>query len=247
MPRLRVFSGPNGSGKSTLFTEFSKHYKTGVYFNADEIEVRLVKDANIELSDFGIQASQSELDSFLLNDFSISLIKKCKAEGLTINLEIKNNNLYSKSATPNSYESSLISAFLRSIIVRDRLDYSFETVMSHHSKIEEIKMAKALGYKAYLYYICLDDPEVNISRVENRVDKGGHAVLREKILQRYYKSLDNLILAIDASDKTYLFDNSMDKQLLLLGKVEDGELEILVDPKMLPNWFYKYVLTYFEL
>ena len=30
------------------------------------------------------------------------------------------------------------------------------------------KGVKQKGYKTYLYFICIDDPEVNVSRVENR-------------------------------------------------------------------------------
>lgn len=117
--------------------------------------------------------------------------------------------------------------------------------MSHPSKIEEIKEAKQNGYKTYLYFICIDDPEVNISRVENRVEKGGHAVAEDKIASRYFNTLENLIHAIEACDKCYLFDNSQE-EFRLIAKVIDGGLNLEVDSENLPNWFVNYVLSYYS-
>lgn len=88
------------------------------------------------------------------------------------------------------------------------MDFCFETVMSHPSKIEEVKEAKQKGNKTYLYFICIDDPEVNVSRVENSFEKGGHSVDPNKISSRYYNTLENLIQMIEVIDKSYLFDNS---------------------------------------
>lgn len=51
--------------------------------------------------------------------------------------------------------------------------YSFESVMSHPSKLNEIRQAKALSYKTYLYFDCLQDADINVSMVLNRVKKGG--------------------------------------------------------------------------
>ena len=48
--------------------------------------------------------------------------------------------------------------------------------MSHVSKVDEVSKIVNLGYDASLYFVCIDSPEVNISRVNNRVDKGGHEV-----------------------------------------------------------------------
>jgi len=41
--------------------------------------------------------------------------------------------------------------------------------VSHTSKLDEIKNAKELGFKTYLYFVCLQDADINVSRVLNRV------------------------------------------------------------------------------
>ncbi len=61
------------------------------------------------------------------------------------------------------------------------MTFTFETVMSHPDKIELLHKAQQSGFRTYLYYVATEDPEINISRVENRVSSGGHPVPREKI------------------------------------------------------------------
>jgi len=124
------------------------------------------------------------------------------------------------------------------------LDFCFETVMSHQGKIDEIREAKSNHYKTYLYFICIDDPSVNLSRVQNRVSKGGHDVTHDKIFSRYKKSLQNLIKMIEVVDKCYLFDNSSE-EIKLIGKISQDKLTIEVESANLPNWFIEYVLKYY--
>ena len=114
--------------------------------------------------------------------------------------------------------------------------------MSHHSKLEEIQVACENGYSTYFYFVCLDDPTLNISRVNNRVAKGGHAVPIQKIVDRYRRVLDLLLPALSICNKCYLFDNSSD-QMRLIAKVKSGQLTILVEENELPNWFMESVIN----
>lgn len=69
---------------------------------------------------------------------------------------------------------------------------------------------------------------------------------KQKVEDRYYRTLNLLISAIEASDKSYLFDNSSE-QLNLIAKIIDGKLELTVTPEKLPNWFLEYVLKYYDI
>lgn len=243
-PRLRIFAGPNGSGKSTLFETFSQKYNAGFFLNADLFEKELSTKGVIDLSEYGLELSQSDLDIFLKTDRIKSLMNKASADHNPIDICIKENIIVDIEKESHSYEGALVSAFMRHHLMLKKADYSFETVMSHPSKIEEIGEAKERGYKIYLYFICIDDPEVNISRVENRVEKGGHAVEPEKIERRYKETLENLNSAIEKSDKVYLFDNSAE-EFRLIAKIKSGKLTLETDPKELPIWFINYVLPYY--
>lgn len=243
--RLRIFAGPNGSGKSTLFESFSKKYQTGIFLNADNIEIELTSKGFIDLNDFGLQLTQQDLNNFLETDIAKSFLQKAKANNVEIEFSIKENVIVDIEKESHSYEGAIISAFLRSKLQEEKKDFCFETVMSHHSKIQEIKEAKKNGYKTYLYFICIDDPEVNISRVENRVEKGGHPVAEEKIESRYYNALKNLIHALEYCDKCYFFDNS-GEQFSLIAKINDSKLILQTDSNDLPQWFVQNVLHYYS-
>ncbi|MDP2388264.1 MAG: hypothetical protein Q8M29_17955 [Bacteroidota bacterium] len=237
--RLRVFAGPNGSGKSTLFNEFKKLYNPGYFINADELEILLGTKGLIDLTEIGLKAHQKDLDNFKKSKAAQSLIKKAKKENRIINIEVAENFIVDKSKTTHSYEASFAASFIRHLLYKSNKSFSFETVMSHESKLEEIEEARENGYKTYLYFVCTDNPDINISRVENRVDKGGHVVEQAKIRSRYPNTLKNLFQAIQLSDRVYLFDNSGKKQVLL-AEVFEGILEIKVNK--LPQWFMNYVM-----
>ncbi|WP_447643043.1 MULTISPECIES: zeta toxin family protein [Chitinophagaceae] len=242
--RLRIFGGPNGSGKSTLFDSLSKKYDTGIFLNADNIEKELATNSYIDLNDYGLTLTQLDLDNFLTQPRSQSLIQKSIDNNHPIHVSIKENIVVDTSKDIHSYEGALISAFIRFHLQEQQLDFCFETVMSHPSKIEEVQEAKLKGYKTYLYFICTDNPGINISRVENRVEKGGHNVAPEKISSRYYNTLNNLIAMIETVDKTYLFDNS-GESLRWLARVQNNDISLLAEPETLPNWLINYVLKYF--
>jgi len=244
-PRLRLFAGPNGSGKSTLFESFTKKYDAGFFLNPDLIEKELSSKGFIDLTEFNLNLTQNDLDDFLKTERAASLILKSKNDQHSLNISIRENIIIDQKKITHSYEGALICSFLRHYLLKKKIDFCFESVMSHPSKIEELKEAKRIGYKTYLYFICIDDPEVNVSRVENRVLKGGHSVMPSKISSRYFNTLNNLIQMIEESDKCYLFDNSND-EFKLIAKIFNNQLLLLVNPEELPNWFIEYVLKYFN-
>lgn len=243
--RLRVFARPNGSGKSTLFEDIHHKFDTGYFVNSDAIEKEIGSTGFVNLEKFGLSLTEQDLQSFFQEHNAQSLLKKSELEGHAINIEIKENVIVDKSNDTHSYEASLITSFLRKHLLNRGISYSFETVMSHISKLDEIRNAKELGYKTYLYFVCLDDSQLNISRVQNRVKKGGHSVPQNKIIERYLRTLDNLLPAVLLVEKAYLFDNSSGK-MLLVAEVLQGELTILVEEEKLPNWFIEYIVNKME-
>jgi predicted ABC-type ATPase len=240
--KIRVFAGPNGSGKSTLYNEFSKNYNTGFFINADLLEKKLAESGLIDLCEIGLTVTQKDLDDFKLLESSKTLFEKAKKEGHAIDIVVKENFIVDASKETHSYEGAFIASFVRHLLIAQNKSFSFETVMSHTSKIDEIINVVALGYHAYLYFVCIDSPDVNVSRVKNRVEKGGHEVLENKIIDRYYRTLSNLHLALPHCYRAYLFDNS-GKEQILIAEVYKGSMELKTDK--LPNWFLKFVLPQF--
>ena len=110
-----------------------------------------------------------------------------------------------------------------------------------------LEQAQRAGYRTYLYFIATDDPEINISRVRNRVKLGGHGVPEDRIAPRYYRSLDLLMDAIRNSNRAYIFDNSTDTQnRTWLAEITEGkELEMKTD--RMPAWFKRSVWEKIQL
>lgn len=243
--RVRIFAGPNGSGKSTLFEEFQHEYKekTGYFVNADLLEKKLLDSTLIDLKSIGLSATQSDFEEFKLLPDSISLINKAKQEGHTIDIYIKENCIVDNSPDSHSYEGSFIASFIRHLLIKQNKSFCFETVMSYAAKIDEIKAMCNVGYQPYLYFVCIDKPEVNISRVANRVVLGGHDVPELKVKERYYRTLENVHLLLPFCFRAYLFDNS-GKKPVLIAELYKNTMEIKTDD--VPQWFLKYIVPYYS-
>ena len=241
--RLRVFAGPNGSGKSTLFNEFKTKYNPGYFINADELEKLLTSGGLVDLKPIGLKADVRDLEKFSKSKEAQSLLAKAHAEGHQINIEVKENYIVDKAKDTHSYEASFVASFIRWLLYKNKKSFSFETVMSHRSKIDELKKAKKNGYKTYLYFVCTDDPEINVRRVASRVEKGGHPVAIYKIKSRYTSTLKNLFPAIKLVNRAYLFDNS-GRELILIAEVFEGALQLKVNNP--PHWFMDFVLPHYQ-
>lgn len=114
------------------------------------------------------------------------------------------------------------------------VSFSFETVMSHPSKVELLKTAKARGYYLMLFFVGVEDPRINVERVAMRVAQGGHPVPVDRIISRYGRTMALLPEALLVCDRTILFDNSHREvgggsDLRVLCEVEHGadDLEVL--------------------
>ena len=243
-PRIRVFAGPNGSGKTTLYQELSKNYSSGYFINADEIEKKLLNNRLIDLTELGLKSSQDELNLFKNSSLASSLISKAKEQNCTIDVVIDENFIVNKPKITNSYEASFVASFLRYLLIKNKKSFSYETVMSHHGKIEEINQANKLGYKTYLYFVCTDHFEKNIHRVKIRVDKGGHFVDEDKIKDRYFKTLENLSSAIKNVHRAFIFDNSNSKNELIAEIYQSNAFKF--HSSSIPAWFEEYVYNKFE-
>lgn len=241
--KLRVFSGPNGSGKSTIYKEAEKHFKSIPFINADEIEQLLHKDGFIDLATFFIRVNKRTFINFLNVTSTKSIIKKANYEGQPFEFLFIKNCLHTDKNKVNSYAASFCASFIRWILIRKRVSFSFETVMSHASKIDELKFAKENKYKVYLYFICTEQSIINIERVKNRVQKGGHYVGDEKVASRYHKTLSILYPALEHCHRAYFFDNS-NIEPVLIAELSNSKVVIRTDD--IPSWFVQYVITPFS-
>jgi predicted ABC-type ATPase len=119
---------------------------------------------------------------------------------------------------------------------------TYESVMSHDSHLEFLLRAKNLGYRTYLYFIGVENPDINKDRVKNREKLGGHGVPEEKITPRYKRTMSQLFEACLLVNRAYLFDNSLNSYYMV-AEVHDGELIIHNEsPAAQLSWHKTYVI-----
>lgn len=236
MKRFRMFAGPNGSGKSTLIEDVRKVCHIGYFINADIIEVQLKAKGFIDCEDYlPVKVTQEDWFTFLTTTIENKKIELSALEGLRLV-----DNILVSATTFDSYVAAVIADFFRNKLLQTESTFSFETVMSHPSKVDFLKKAKAKGFKTYLYFVGTQDPSINIERVGLRVSKGGHSVLADKVTHRYYRSMEQLAEAFLLVDRAYIFDNTLsNSRFLLLEK--DGK-EVKMHLETVPEWVYTYLL-----
>lgn len=239
-PRIRMFAGPNGSGKSSLKTTIEKRLGgelLGVYVNADEIEKNIKAVGFLNLADFQIQAEESEILHHFLHS---SLLKKGNMLAEAKMLTFEDQKLYFFNVNVNSYFASVAADFIRIKLMENLISFSFETVMSFEDKLELLKKAKKLGYKTYLYFIATQNPLINIERIKQRVQQGGHDVASDKVISRYFRCLSLMYEAIKMSWRSYVFDSSQSGKMPWIAEIKEGEVIYMVESEKLPDWFIEY-------
>ena len=112
--------------------------------------------------------------------------------------------------------------------------FAIETTLSGNNYLKLMSSVKQQGWRFNLVYIGIDNPETNISRVSERVKRGGHDVPIEDIRRRYKRSLNNLSKAIEIADTAIIYDNS-NLQCVLIATIESGIISMHVDRS--PNWY----------
>lgn len=239
VPRLRMFAGPNGSGKSTMKTVLRPEL-LGVYVNADDIERTIKKEASLCLSEFDIQSTKKEVLDFFNQS---TLLQNADLTDEIAMIGFFKNCITFGNVSINSYWASVTADFIRHELLKQRKSFTFETVMSSPDKVHFLAKAKELGYKTYLYYVATEDPNINMARVQNRVQHGGHDVPKDKIISRYKRSLDLLADAIKCTNRAYLFDNS-EENLIWVAEITNGKSLAFKTPTP-PLWLQENVINKF--
>jgi predicted ABC-type ATPase len=123
----------------------------------------------------------------------------------------------------------------RERLLNARSSLAFETVLSMPDKLDFIELARNTGYFVRSFFVGTSDPTINAARVARRVMEGGHTVPIEKILSRYERSMSNIERLVSISDRTYIYDNTLNEENAhLVARYSDGALQKLYGEQ--PEW-----------
>ncbi len=194
-----MIAGPNGSGKSTLVRRLRDDYSVNFYdfLNADDI-IESVRRTGAYSPRFPLE--QDELTDYAGRSTYDDSVKACFRSGA---IHVDNDCVKFDAGAVNSYTIALFTNFLQMSAIRRGESFSQETVFSHPSKIDALRVAQEAGYRTYLYYVATDSGQINLRRVANRRLQGGHDVPAEKVIERYARSLAQVKDAIPVLSCAY--------------------------------------------
>ncbi len=88
-----------------------------------------------------------------------------------------------------------------------RVCFTQETTLSGRKTEQTIKRARDIGYYIRLYYVGLNSAEESITRIKNRVAKGGHDIADKDVIRRFESRYNSLLRVLPYCDEVVFFDN----------------------------------------
>ena len=110
--------------------------------------------------------------------------------------------------------------------------FTQETTLSGKKTLSTIKRAIKKDYYIRLYYVGLDTIEESLSRIENRVKKGGHNIDSNAVEKRFNKRFEDLLIILPYCNEATFYDNN--NGFVTVAKYKNGELQPM--EKIQPKW-----------
>lgn len=144
-----------------------------------------------------------------------------------------------RSINPDDPRSADIAAGKKSVeffnsAISNSMSFTMESTLTGKSIIGRMQKAKDAGFKIELRYVGLESADLNVTRVAERVAKGGHHIDEHVIRKRYDASRENLAAASLIANRVVVWDNSGPKASLC-ATINEGVLEIRKG-QVLPEW-----------
>jgi predicted ABC-type ATPase len=125
-----------------------------------------------------------------------------------------NADLIAQGMAPFSPETAALRAgrtMLEEIrsFAKKRVSFAFETTLSGRSYLTLLRKLKTEGYDIHFFFLWLKSVDLALSRVDERVSRGGHDVPEVVIRRRFDRSIRNFLLHYRSLAMVWtLFDNS---------------------------------------
>ena len=201
------------------------------YINADDFLRDLQSGTGINLGRFNLSVTREQLRA------ALQTFGRIRSDHPFLDaMSVVDSIVTAPAESCDSYITATIADYVRAELLLAGSSFTFETVMSHPSKVEFFRRARDHGFKTYLYFVALESSDANRDRVHNRAELGGHDVPEDKIRDRYERSMQLLTSALEASYRAFLFDNSI-QPVWLAELTPKGTLELRVGRESLPKWF----------
>jgi predicted ABC-type ATPase len=110
-----------------------------------------------------------------------------------------------------------------------------ETTLTDSNVLSVLKNAYSRGYSIKMYYVGLESADIAVSRVVERVLKGGYGLAEKEVRRKYDESLKNLKEIAVYCDEIFVFDNT--EAFKLIAILKKGKITYRNDGGF--GWFKK--------
>lgn len=124
-----------------------------------------------------------------------------------VNADVIGAERWPDAQSDHAYEAARLATAERDELLSARASFITETVFSHESKVDLVRVANSLGYRVYLHVMIVPE-ETTVGRVEHRVRHGGHTVPEDKIRARYQRLWALVAQARELAERSRIYDNS---------------------------------------
>ncbi len=112
------------------------------------------------------------------------------------------------------------------------INFTQETTLSGVRTLKTIQNARELNYFIRLYYVGVSSSDESISRIKNRVLKGGHDIPVKDVKRRYSKRFEDLAKILPYCDEAVFFDNENG----FAEKAEYKNGSLIIKGDKVPKW-----------
>ena len=94
------------------------------------------------------------------------------------------------------------------VLAKERKTFAFETTLATRFYANWLAELQTKGFEFHLVFLWLENPELAIERVRERVASGGHNISEDVIIRRYFKGLRNFFGLYKPIANTWTFCNN---------------------------------------
>ncbi len=116
--------------------------------------------------------------------------------------------------------------------IKRGVSFTQETTLSGYKTEATAKQVKELGYHVRLFYVALDTVSESLTRIENRVCRGGHDIPSDDVLRRFGGRWEAVAKVLPYCDEAEFYDN--DNGFVKVAEYRNGELRPV--GQLHPQW-----------
>ena len=138
-------------------------------------------------------------------------------------------NLYQNG---NKSQAAICKEYGVSITALGRWIKQYSTVEVDDGEVLTAKQVKELGYHVRMFYVGLDTLDESLSRIQNRVKRGGHDIPHDDVSRRFSSRWEALAKVLPYCDEAEFYDN--DNGFVKVAEYRNGEFRTVGN--RIPNW-----------